>query len=552
MNDPLKERKNVFNSISKQKFDIIVIGGGIIGAGIARDASLRGYKVLLIEKDDFGSGTSSGSSKLIHAGLRYLATKEFGLVRAASIERKKIVNMTPNISKPLKFIIPAYKDNFPKNKARLAVWLYDIMAGFRNFGFHKIYSKKKALKLFPNTIRIENFQGAATYYDASMDDARITLENILSAESNGATVLNYCKAEKIELLENGAKIKLNDYILNETIEVIGKVAISATGIWTDQILNNIVDYKHKGQTIRSTKGIHLITEKFFHSDSAVVIPTNDDRIIFVLPFGKYNCIGTTDTDYVGNLDYVQVTDEDVMYLIDATKNLFGDILTKDMIVSAYSGLRPLIESFDKNNKNENNKKTASKVSRKHEIFKINNHFWAIAGGKYTTFREMSKEIVDKIEKETFLTKNKCLTDKQPLWGWSYLNRSKWEIWSKKKIIELINIGISEESAQHLLRYGIKVDTLIEMIKKDKSNTLKNPIIEGREEILVEVDYSILYEKVWNLSDFMLYRTQLQLSKNQGKDCVDIIVERMAQLLNWDRNTQEVEKLNYKKKLVWNK
>lgn len=552
MINPLKERRTIFENINHIKYDMIIIGGGISGAGIARDASLRGYKVLLIEKNDFGSGTSSGSSKLIHAGLRYLANKEFRLVRTASIERKKIVNMTPNISKPLKFLIPAYKDTFPKNKARLAVWLYDLMAGFRNFGFHEIYSKKKALELFPESIRTENFQGAASYFDASMDDARITLENILSAESEGATVLNYCMAERIEYSENGVKVEIHDKILDDIKEASAKVVISAVGVWTDILLQKIKDYVPEKNMIRSTKGIHLITEKFYHSESAVVIPTNDGRIIFVLPFGKYNCVGTTDTDYSNNLDYVPVEDNDVEYLINATNNLFGNILSKNMVVSAYSGLRPLISISDTLNKSDIVSESESKVSRKHEIFKVKEHIWVIAGGKYTTFREMAKEILDKVEKDEFSTQHKCNTDKKPVWGWSDTNRSNWTNWAKLKTKELMNIGLSEESAHNLLKYGIKVDIIIEMIINDQTNILKTPIGQERAEILVEVDYCILYEKVWHLSDFMLYRTQLQLSKHQGMDCTEKIVERMAKLLHWDKKTQEYEILNYKKKLVWDK
>ena len=189
----LEYRKYTIQKMNEKTYDILVIGGGITGAGIARDAALRGLSVALVEKNDFGSGTSSGSSKLVHAGLRYIGQKEFRLVREASIERKKILEMAPHITKPLKFLVPLHSDTIlSKNKLRLAVWLYDLMANFRNYTFHKILGPEKAKEILPAPIRESNFQGAALYGDGQMDDARLNLEIILSAENAGADVLNYC------------------------------------------------------------------------------------------------------------------------------------------------------------------------------------------------------------------------------------------------------------------------------------------------------------------------------------------------------------------------
>jgi glycerol-3-phosphate dehydrogenase len=200
----LTYRKQTIEKTKTEKFDVVVVGGGITGAGIARDAVLRGYSVALIDKSDFGYGTSSGSSKIVHAGFRYLITKEFRLVREGSIERKKILEMAPHLTRPLKFLFPLHSDTFfTKSRLRKGVWLYDLLAGFRNHFFHKLISPEKALEMLPSPIKEENFQGAVLVGDGQMDDARLTLDVILSAEEHGANVLNYCQIQGFNVDSSG-------------------------------------------------------------------------------------------------------------------------------------------------------------------------------------------------------------------------------------------------------------------------------------------------------------------------------------------------------------
>ena len=202
----LKYREETIERMKRKKYDVLVIGGGITGAGIARDAALRGFSTALVEKDDFGYGTSSGSSKLVHAGLRYAGQREFRLVREASVERRKILEMAPHITRPLKFIVPLHSDTKTSRfMMRLGVWVYDILAGFRNFYFHKLLNPDKARHLLPSPLREKNFQGAAIYGDGQMDDARLTLEVILSAEEAGADVLNHCSAKEFQIKEEGGQ-----------------------------------------------------------------------------------------------------------------------------------------------------------------------------------------------------------------------------------------------------------------------------------------------------------------------------------------------------------
>ncbi|MHA2306331.1 MAG: glycerol-3-phosphate dehydrogenase/oxidase, partial [Candidatus Hodarchaeales archaeon] len=444
--NPIESRNKTIKRMNAEEFDVVIIGGGINGAGIARDAILRGFSVALIEKNDIGYGTSSGSSKIVHAGLRYLAQKEFRLVREASIERKKILEMAPHITRPLEFLLPLYSDlNTSKSRIRLGVWLYDLLATFRNYTFHKIRNSEIGRNFLPNPIREENFQGIASYGDGQMDDVRFTLEVMLSAEKHGALVLNYCQAVNFNEDSQGniESLIAIDNITNEKIQIKAKSFVIACGHWTDDIIQQINPSASK--RIRQTKGIHLITKRFYNKDYAVVVPVQDGRIMFLVPFGKYQLVGTTDTDYSGNFDDIPVSTEDIEYVIKAVNYIFPNALRKEDVVSAYSGLRPLIISSDAGSESE--------TSRKHEIFTIKPNVLAIAGGKFTTYRSMAKEMVDIISNQID-KKAKCKTDKVPLFGWLSTKRKYWKEWviiSKENM--KIRYQLPDDVAEHLLRYG---------------------------------------------------------------------------------------------------
>ena len=260
--DILNYRHETIQKMQTTEFDILVIGGGITGAGIARDATLRGYSVALVEKNDFGYGTSSGSSKMVHAGIRYVIQKEFRLVREGSVERKKILEMAPHLTRPIQFLIPLHSDlRTTKSGVRKLVWAYDILAGFRNYTFHKILSPEKARKILPKSLREENFQGGALYGDGVMDDARLTLDVILSAEEHGASVLNYCDVVTFNEDSSGVieTVTVRNNINNEKFQIKSRFLVIACGHWTDNIVRVI--YPNTPQRIRPTKGIHIITKK---------------------------------------------------------------------------------------------------------------------------------------------------------------------------------------------------------------------------------------------------------------------------------------------------
>ncbi len=537
----LEYRQKTIDKMSEQTYDLLVIGGGITGAGIARDAALRGLSVALVEKADFGYGTSSGSSKLVHAGLRYIGQKEFRLVREASIERKKILEMAPHITRPIKFLVPLHSDTIlTKNRLRLAIWLYDILANFRNYTFHKIFNPVKAKKLLPSPIRETNFQGAALYGDGHMDDARLTLEVILSAEKAGADVLNYCSAEDFQTQSSEGIdiVTMRNQTNKQVFTVQTKTLVLACGHWSDKLISQIDS--SFSSWVRPTKGVHLITRRFYHEDYAVVIPVDDGRIIFIVPFGEDQLVGTTDTDYTEDFDYVPVTEEDVHYLIDAVNFLFPGSLTEEDVLSAYSGIRPLIVSDPT--------KSESDVSRNHEIRMIRPNTFAIVGGKYTTYRAMAKEMVDKIAR-VLEKKGKCSTDKVPINGWISTKRIGWEAWSRIACENMmIRYKLPEQVAKHLLRYGNNYIKLLEDIKEEPQSM--ELISKLRPYIFGEIKYSVKFEKAVTLQDILFRRTQIQLSFEQGLDSVDAIAQYMGKLLGWSPAELAKEIDDYKKALVW--
>ncbi|MFX1284366.1 MAG: glycerol-3-phosphate dehydrogenase/oxidase [Promethearchaeota archaeon] len=539
--DLLNYREQTIEKMKAEEFDILVIGGGISGAGIVRDAVLRGYTVALIEKNDFGYGTSSGSSKILHAGIRYLAQKEYRLVREGSLERNRIIEMAPHLSRPIQFILPAYSDTiFKKSKLRKGVWVYDLLANFRNYTFHKILNVEKAQTLLPSPLREENFQGAVLYGDGLMDDARLTLDVILSAEEHGSHVLNYCEAISFNKNSEGTVkgVNVRDKLDNKEFEITARTIVLACGPWTDLVVQNLDPSVPK--RVRPTKGIHIITRRIYKKDYVLGLPIRDGRIFFICPFGKYNLIGTTDTDYKEDYDFVPVLEEDIEYLIEATNFLFPDILKREDIVSAYSGIRPLIVSP--------NVKSESDVSRKHEIFRIKPNVFAITGGKYTTFRSMAKELVDQFA-EVLGKKSKCRTDKVPLYGWISTKGKHWDNWVTIAMEDLtIRYQFSKDIARHLLRYGKNYPQVCEQVELNP--LLRERISKNRPYILAEVDYYIKHEKAVTLNDIMFRRTQLQLSEEQGLDCVESIANRMAEILEWSSEKKNEEITKYKESLVW--
>tara|TARA_B100000575_G_C23062734_1_gene611871 strand:+ start:59 stop:1210 length:1152 start_codon:yes stop_codon:yes gene_type:complete len=378
-------------------FDLFIIGGGINGAGIARDAAGRNLKVCIADKGEFGGATSSWSTKLIHGGLRYLENYEFKLVRESLKEREVIYNIAREITKPIPFIIPYTKNLRPKWLIKIGLFLYDSLGGKTTI------PKSSTINLsnkFPSILKKE-FNEGFQYYDLQVDDKKLTKLNIKDAIENNAKVLENTKVINIEQSSSYWQIFLEN---NQVIK--SKILINASGPWIDETLQNVIKINSK-KKIRLVKGSHIITNKIYDEDVAFTLQNNDKRIIFVIPYKeKYSLIGTTEIE-VNSPEKNSIDDSEITYLINCVNSYFKKQISKEDIVDTYSGIRPLIEDFSE----------ATKVTRDY-IFDLNIHnnlpLLSIYGGKLTTYRKLSENVLNKLSKYLPKDKIRSWTDKKKL------------------------------------------------------------------------------------------------------------------------------------------
>src|SRR6266576_2402164 len=404
-------RTNVIESLSSAPLDVLVIGGGIVGAGIARDAAMRGLRVGLVEQHDFAFGTSSRSSRLLHGGMRYLAQGRLGLVHEASVEKKIVHHIAPHLAEPLPFIFPTYRGN--KNwvlwQLKIGVKIYDLLCGGRNLGKSTWLSRTEVLEKVP-VLAESNLTGAVRYYDGLTNDARLVLDTLRSAARSGATVVNYCRFKNanratwerrrpagefqtIDLRDAPAgrqrsqdeiwECELEDRLTQKTFTIGAHTVVNATGPWADGL-------PHSHVKLRITKGIHLVVARSKVPVPDTVVMTEGKRILFAIPWGERTILGTTDTDYNGPLDHVTADAADIRYVLQVTNQFFPNAKLSDGdVISTWAGLRPLIANPDG---------TPSDISRSHEIRNPEPGWWDVAGGKLTTYRLMAEQTVDQIVK----------------------------------------------------------------------------------------------------------------------------------------------------------
>ena len=387
-------QRETFYCLVDELWDILVIGGGIVGAGIARDAALRGFRTALVEKADFASGTSSKSTRLIHGGLRYLERLEFGLVFEACRERWLLVQKAPHLVRPLPIIFPVYRSSpRPLWQVKIGMWLYHALATLRNIERPRLWRSPERVRREEALIGQEGLVGGARYYDASTDDARFTLSTIIDAHQAGAAVASY--TEVTGLLKKGERVvgvQIRDRFTRAEAEIHSRVVVSAAGPWTDQVLR--LGDPSAFPCLCPTKGVHIIVPRHrVPSQAAIVfISLRDDRLMFLVPWGDFSILGTTDTYHASPLEEVYATADDVAYILEAANHAFPTAkLMEEDIVSTYAGLRPLIR--------QGSVETPSQMSREHQIFEPLLGFVVIVGGKLTTYRSMAKELVDYVQKE---------------------------------------------------------------------------------------------------------------------------------------------------------
>ncbi|MDC0057939.1 glycerol-3-phosphate dehydrogenase [Pelagibacteraceae bacterium] len=382
----------------KQIFDIFIIGGGINGAGIARDAVGRGLKVFLAEKNKVGSATSSWSSKLIHGGLRYLENYEFKLVRESLKEREVITNIAPSITRSIPFIIPHTKKLRSMLLVRLGLFLYDNLGGKTKVPKS---SRVNLSKKYSNILK-SHFSVGFQYYDVQVDDKKLVEMNIDDAKKMGASILENTKVLNANRLEGGWEIILDN---GEVIK--SKILINAAGPWINEILNNVIKV-NTDKSIRLVRGSHIITKKLYHDEVAFTLQNDDKRIVFVIPYkSKYSLIGTTEVD-VNTPENPKISDDEKVYLINTINNHFVKQISQKDIVDTYSGIRPLIEDF----------KEASKVTRDY-VFDLSlednkSPLLNIYGGKLTTYRKLSEKVMEELYPYLTIKNTKNWTDTKPL------------------------------------------------------------------------------------------------------------------------------------------
>jgi glycerol-3-phosphate dehydrogenase len=522
-----RTRKENLERIRDQSFDLIVIGGGITGAAIARDAVLRGFKVVLLEKGDFASGTSSRSSKLVHGGLRYLRHMKFGLVYGALRERWILKRNAPRLVKPLTFLIPVYKDaKTGKWMLSMGLWLYDILALFRTPKFHGWLSPEKALEREP-TLRRDALVGAGVYADCATDDARLVLALIKDAWSRGTLLANYIEVVGFE--KDRGKIggvKVLDLLSGSEFNAKAKIVVNATGPWSDKLRK--LDDPSSEPRLRPAKGVHIILprERLGNREAVVIESRRDGRNMFVIPWGNLSLVGTTDTGYEGDLDHVGASQEDIEYLLEALDQTYPEShITKEDIISLYASVRPLAAELGV---------SEDTVSRDQLIFESSSGLVSIIGGKLTTHRSMAKALVDQVSRRLEReyanpAKHSCETDQLAL------DYSETDV--EQAIHNLIqNSEFDADIARHLVEaYGPGATNVLEIIREDPQ--LSSRITSEMTYLWAEVVYAARYEMAMRLIDFMLRRTQLAYRlSDHGRSIVQNVACMMAKELEWPAET----------------
>ncbi len=396
------QRAETLRQLTEKPLDLLIIGGGIVGSGIARDAAMRGLRVALVEQHDFAFGTSSRSSRLLHGGLRYLAQGRVGLVHEASVEKKVIHHIAPHLADPLPFLFPTYRGNrhWVLWQLKIGVKIYDLLCGGRNLGKSSWLTPRDLLRITP-TLNIDGLNGAVRYYDGFTNDARLTIDTIRSATRAGGFALNYCRFKDASR-KDVWQCELEDVLGGKNFTVQSRCVVNATGPWAEGL-------PHSRVKLRATKGVHLVIDRERVPVPETVVMSEGKRILFAIPWGERTILGTTDTDYHGSLDDVHADAEDIAYILKVTNQFFPKAGLKPAdVISSWAGLRPLIA-------NPNGK--PSDISRSHEIRSPEPGWWDVAGGKLTTYRLMAEQTVDKIARYLAPSKNSlkpCRTMTEPL------------------------------------------------------------------------------------------------------------------------------------------
>ncbi len=509
--------------MAREEFDLCVIGGGINGAAIARDAALRGLSVALVDAGDFAGATSSRSSKLIHGGFRYLPQWHFMLVYHALRERERLRHCTaPHLVRPIRFLFPIYQGRgFGRLTMDLGLWLYDLFARTSWSERHRTMNAKAALEREP-ALAIDNLTGAALYYDAWGDDARITFENVLDAGLHGASVANYVQVEG--LVKSGGRIeaaRVSDLLKDKRFEIRARKFVNAAGPWVDDI--RTMDDPDARPSVRLTKGVHLVFP--LHAlpvNEPIVLGDEADRIVFVIPHDRYVLVGTTDTDFAGDRRAVAADQDDIEYLVKVLREGLPKIkLRHDDIASSFAGLRALVIDGDE--------KSPSAVPREETILESGSGMLTVAGGKLTTHREIAEKVVDRLMEKLGRSAGRHPTRTEPLPGARGIEASGNS-----------TAAFTGEIAEFLAaRYGTRTE-LVARIATERPE-LAAPLAPNCPAIGAEVIHAIRNEMAHSLADFLVRRTSLIWRYPiEAEAAAPAAARIMAAELGWDSKREEDE------------
>jgi len=530
---PLAERARAIERLGNERFDVLVIGGGITGVGVARDAAVRGLSVALVERDDFASGTSSRSSRLVHGGLRYLEHGHLHLVFESSLERRRLLDLAPHLVRPLEFTWPVYEGSrVPRWKLGAGLFLYDLLALFRNVAPHRRLDPDEVIAREPKLLA-DGLTGGASYYDAATDDARLTLATALGAREAGAAVVNHAGVRRLTALRgrtDGAIVA--DAISGAETALRARVVVNAAGPWSDEIRR--LDEPGAPPTLRGTKGVHITVPRGRvgnHAALTLLSPV-DGRVMFVLPGDTHTIVGTTDTETTATPDDVRASRADVAYLLDAANHFFPAArLTADDVVCAWAGIRPLIAGrFGED---------PAGASREHEITVSDHGVVSVSGGKLTTYRAMSAEVVDVVERELGNSKRASETAKVALPGG--------ELDSLEQEIErALRATASSSRAEHLVHaYGSRWNSVWSLSKEDPS--LATPLVSGLPYTGAELAYAVDAELALTVTDLLVRRTKVAFeTRDHGRGIAPMAARIAGARLGWDDATRDAAIAAYEK------
>jgi glycerol-3-phosphate dehydrogenase len=524
-----KNRQHALDRMQNEVFDVVIVGGGVVGAGAAVDAATRGLSVALIEQRDWAAGTSSRSSKLIHGGLRYLEQFDFDLVLEAKREQSLMLGrLCPHLVQPIPFLYPLSHYFWERLYIGAGVLIYDLLSGFkRDLPWHKHLTRKGALRVFPG-LKKNALKGAIQYYDAQVDDARHTLALARTAALHGAALATSARAEEFILTGNrvtGVRVRCLES--GREITVRGHSTLNATGVWTDEVQN----MAGRGRIhVRASKGIHLVVPRDrIHGDSGLILRT-EKSVLFVIPWKNHWIVGTTDTDWNLDLAHPAASRRDLEYLLKQANSALGQELRFEDIEGVYAGLRPLLRGETDD---------TSELSRKHAVSQSVSGLITVAGGKYTTYRVMAKDAIDQVARGLEQRVPESCTDRTPLVGAPGFQA----FWNRRRALAE-EMGLHTSQVEHLLgRYGARIEELISLMSERPELAL--PLEGASNYLAVEAFYAASHEGALHLEDVLTRRTRISIETlDRGLAAARPVASLMGEVLGWEEATRLRELAHY--------